>query len=152
MPKEFPNEAPVMYSMIAVDHPVVNKNDMVIKFTQFYPWEKKSSKIVELISSAEKYFTANSPFDNSASKKVESLFSKLEDNCLKGFETMDINSFYNSLSADDKATINKRDEFTTYEILKKSPQYKQVEDTRNLLGKCVNILSGNPFALQSNCH
>lgn len=98
VPKEFPNEAPTMFSKNAVDHPIVNNTTLEINFAKFYPWEKKVSKVVDLIAAADKYFNNNSPFDNSVSRKTESLLRSVDNLALKGFEGMDVNAFYNDLS------------------------------------------------------
>lgn len=98
IPKEFPNQAPTMFSKNAVDSDIVNRTTLEINYSKFYPWEKKTSKVVELLAASEKFFTANSPFDNHVSRKVDTMLGGIENQIIQNFERIDVNSFYNSLS------------------------------------------------------
>jgi len=60
---------------------------------------------------------------------------------LKAFENMDIKNFYSKLSANDKKIVDRGDEFGTIELLKKSPEYKSLEEMKTLVTKCLWILN-----------
>lgn len=97
IPKEFPNHPPTAISKIPITHPIIDKNNLEIKFSDYYKWDKKTSKLIELINATTKYFTENSPFKNNEGTQLEVYLRKFEDQAIKKFENMDMRQFYSTL-------------------------------------------------------
>ena len=141
IPKEFPNQSPVLFSKSGVAHKIINKLSQEIDFKQYYVWEKKTSKAVDLLKATEKYFKDNSPFDNLEGKKFDSILGNIEDRAVSKLKDIDVKNFYNNLSADDQKTVNSSDQFKTIDILKKTDEYKQVEECKKILNGCIALLA-----------
>lgn len=141
VPKEFPNQAPVLFSKSGVAHSIINKLSQEIDYKSYYPWEKKTSKAVDLIKATEKYFRSNSPFDNLEGKKFDSILNNIEDRAVTKLKDLDVKSFYNNLSAEDKKVVGNSDQFKTIDLLKKTPEYKAVEENKKILASCIATLA-----------
>lgn len=74
-------------------------------------------------------------------KKLENVFLGVDNNAIQVFKKIDLNAFYNSLSASEKESINKNDEWATAEILRKTPDYQKLFGVRKVIGKCLTTLS-----------
>lgn len=65
----------------------------------------------------------------------------VDNNAIQVFKKIDLSAFYNSLSASEKESINKNDEWATIEILRKTPDYQKLFGVRKVIGKCLTTLS-----------
>ena len=141
VPKEFPNQAPTLFSKSGVSHQLINKMTQEINFSQYYPWDKKTSKTVDLVVATEKYFRLNNPFDQAEGKRFDACLESTEDAACKKISAIDVKGFYNKLSADNKKVVASGDQFKTFELLKASEEYKQAEQSKKLLGNCIGMLA-----------
>lgn len=141
VPKEFPNQAPVLYSKGGVTHKLINKVTQEIDYSKYYNWEKKSSKVVDLVSATETYFKKDNPYESGHDKKFEEMFENLESNSASALAKLDVKNFYNSLSFEDKKTVSDMDQFKTIELLKNTREYKEIEEKKHLLSRCIGALA-----------
>lgn len=140
IPKEFPNQAPVLFSKSGVAHKLINKMTQEIDYSQYYPWDKKTAKAVDLIAATEKYFTTNNPFENVEGKKFEACLDSADEVASKKLNNINLGEFYNKLSIDNKKVVSTGDQLKTFELLKATPEYQEATNTKKLLTKCINML------------
>lgn len=141
VPKEFPNQAPVVYSKGGVTHKLIDKVTQKIDSSTYYTWEKKNSKVVDLVAATEKYFNNDNPFENKEGKKFEEMLENLESNFISGLAKFDVKAFYNGLSFEDKQTVISGDQFKSIELLKSVKEYKETVEKRQLLNRCIAALA-----------
>ena len=141
LPKEFPNQTPTLFSKIGLSHKIINKLSQEIDFKQYYPWDKKTSKAVDLIKATERYFNENSPFQNLEEKKFDTILENIEDRAVSKLKDLEVRAFFNNLSVDDKKTVANNDQLKTIELIKQSSEYKQADDSRTMLTKSIGLLT-----------
>lgn len=141
IPKEFPNQAPQLFSKSGVAHKLINKLSQEIDYNQYYPWEKTKCKVVELLKATDKYFRENSPFESLEGKKFDQILENIEERAASKLKELDVRKFYNDLSAEDKQIVNSKDQFKTVDLLKKTNEYKQVEESKRVLAACISTLA-----------
>lgn len=141
IPKEFPNQAPSLFSKSGVSHQLISKMTQEIDFKLYYPWDNKTCKTVDLLIATEKYFRQNNPFENVEGKRFEACLDNAEDTACRQLSGLDVRGFYNKLSVNEKKVVSTGDQLKTFEILKSTPEYKQADHTKKLLSNCIGMLA-----------
>jgi hypothetical protein len=73
-------------------------------------------------------------------EKMRKIMVRVNEQSFRNLANLNLDSFYNNLSADEKKKITSQDQVACAELLKKTNEYKHLEQALKILVKCNSNL------------